>query len=390
MSVMPVRIREDIARTPPYRQGDQARPGDFKLSSNENPFDPLPGVVEAMRAASAFNRYPDSSAPRLRARIAERFAVDASSVHIAAGSVSILQQLALAATAPGDELVHAWRSFEGYPWMTVVAGSTPVAIPLRADGGHDLDAMADAVTDRTRLIVVCSPNNPTGVAVTHAEFDAFLERVPRDVLVVLDEAYAEFVTEPGAVDGRTVVAAGRANVVVLRTFSKAYGLAGLRVGYAVGHPRILEAARITGVPLSVTAPAEAAALASLDADDELDGRIRRLVERRDRLAGLLRQDGWRVPDAQGNFLWLPTDVHTDAVAAMFADEGLVVRPFGEDGVRITIGEEASVTRVARSAASALALLPEGHHGRAAPRHGREARGTPTATMNPTRTRRGTT
>jgi histidinol-phosphate aminotransferase len=358
-----VRIRPDIARTPPYRQGDQASPGAFKLSSNENPFDPLPGVVEAMHTATAVNRYPDASAPRLRARIAERFAVQPDAVHVSAGSVSILQQLALAATAPGDELVFAWRSFEGYPWMTVVAGSIPIAVPLRDDGRHDLEAMAEAVTARTRLIVVCSPNNPTGGIVTRAEFESFLDRVPDDLLVVLDEAYAEFVTDPEAVDGRGVIASGRRNVVVLRTFSKAYGLAGLRVGYAVGDPRILEAARITGVPLSVTAAAEAAALACLDFDAELDERVRGLVDRRDRLASILRDFGWHIPEAQGNFLWLPTGAHTASIAAAFAATGLVVRPFGEDGVRITIGEEASVERVRRSAASVLELLPAGHPGR---------------------------
>lgn len=167
--------------------------------------------------------------------------------------------------------------------------------------------MADAVTDRTRMIIVCTPNNPTGPIVTQAAFDAFLARVPRDVLIVLDEAYAEFVTDSDAVDGARVLAARHPHVVVLRTFSKAYGLAGLRVGYAVGDPRVLAAARSTGIPLSVTAAAEEAALASLDAEDELRARVAELAERRDALAARLRDVGWDVPVAQGNFVWLPPE-----------------------------------------------------------------------------------
>jgi histidinol-phosphate aminotransferase len=365
MTDIPVRIRPDIALMPPYRQGNQAGPGALKLSSNENPFDPLPGVLEAMQAAISINRYPDASAPRLRARIAARFRVDPDAVHVSAGSVSILQQLALAATAPGDEMVFAWRSFEGYPWMAVVAGSTPVPVPLLADGGHDLDAMADAVTDRTRLIVVCSPNNPSGVVTRQDDFHAFLARVPSDVLVILDEAYAEFVTDPLAVDGHAVIEAGHPNVVVLRTFSKAYGLAGLRVGYAVGHPRILEAARIAAVPLSVTAPSEAAALASLDAEAELQARVDHIVSRRDRLVAGLREVGWDVPAAQGNYVWLPCGAQSTDVAVAFDDAGLVVRPFGDDGVRITIGEEESVERVIAVAGAVLAALAAGHPGRIA-------------------------
>ncbi|MGB4779070.1 histidinol-phosphate transaminase, partial [Microbacterium sp.] len=277
----PVRIRPEIAALPAYRQGRQAGAEAFKLSSNENPFEPLPGVVEAVHAAVAFNRYPDASSPRLRAKLAERYGVQDDAVHVAAGSVSILYQLAQATSGPGDEILFSWRSFEAYPGLVTVAGARAVTVPNDAAGRHDLKAMARAVTRRTRLIIVCSPNNPTGPVVTQAAFDAFLARVPSDVLVILDEAYAEFVTAPDAVDGRQVLAAGHPNVVVLRTFSKAYGLAGLRVGYAVGDPRILAAARTTSIPLSVTAAAEAAALASLDAEDELLERVAVIGAHRD-------------------------------------------------------------------------------------------------------------
>ena len=361
---IPVRVRPAVAALPPYKQGRQAGAEAFKLSSNENPFDPLPGVLERVQAATALNRYPDATAARLRERLAERFGVDVDSIHIGAGSVSILAQLVLATSGQGDEVVYAWRSFEAYPWLAVVAGATAVQVPLAPGARHDLDAMAAAITDRTRAIIVCSPNNPTGPIVTQAEFDAFVKRVPGDVLVILDEAYAEFVTDSEAVDGTRVLAGGdHPNVVVLRTFSKAYGLAGLRVGYAVGHPRILDAARTTAIPLSVTAHAEEAALASLDAEDELLERVRAIAERRDRLASGLREAGWNIPDTQGNFVWLPSGDETLTFAAAFETGGLIVRPFAGDGIRISVGEEESVEKVLRIAASIVKDLPERHPGR---------------------------
>ena len=348
-----MRIRPEIAALPAYKQGRQAGADAFKLSSNENPFDPLPSVVEVLQRTTAVNRYPDASSPRLRQRLADRFGVTPESVHIAAGSVSILFQLAQATSAPGDEIVFSWRSFEAYPGVAVVPGATAVMVPNTADGRHDLPAMAAAVTERTRMVIVCSPNNPTGPIVTQREFDEFVDAVPSDVLVVLDEAYIEFVTDPDAVDGRRVLAAGRDNVVILRTFSKAYGLAGLRVGYAIGHPRVLDAARSTGIPLSVTAAAEEGALASLGAEEELLARVRVLTERRDRLAARLREAGWDVPQAQGNFVWLPAGERTLEIAAAFEAADLIVRPFAGDGLRISVGEEESLDRVVAVAASVL-------------------------------------
>ena len=346
------RIRPEIAALPPYRQGKQAGADAFKLSSNENPFDPLPSVVAAMQSTVPVNRYPDASAGALRARLGERYGVEPDAVHVAAGSVSILYQLVVAAASAGDEVIYAWRSFEAYPGIPLIAGATSVPVPLRADATHDLDAMADAVTDRTRAIIVCTPNNPTGPIVTSSEFAAFVARVPSDVLIILDEAYAEFVTAPGAVDGLAErVFETHPNVVVLRTFSKAFGLAGLRIGYAIGHPRVLDAARSTGIPLSVTSAAERAAIASLDAETELRERVAVIVERRTRLRDGLRAQGWDVPDAQGNFVWLPTGERTDQVAAAFVEADLIVRPFSGDGIRISVGEDASVERVLALAAS---------------------------------------
>ena len=359
------RIRPEIAALPPYRQGRQAGADAFKLSSNENPFDPLPSVLEALRATTSVNRYPDASAGRLRARLAARYEVELDGVHVAAGSVSILQQLALATSSRGDEMIYAWRSFEAYPSLALVAGATQVQVPLTADARHDLPAMAAAVTERTSCIIVCTPNNPTGPIVTQAEFEAFLAAVPPTVLVILDEAYAEFVTDPEAVDGlRTRLFESHPNVVVLRTFSKAFGLAGLRIGYAVGHPRVLDAARSTGIPLSVTAQAEDAAIASLDAESELRDRVTAIAERRDRLAAGLREAGWRVPEAQGNFVWLATGAETTEIGQAFDDAGLIVRPFAGDGIRISVGEHESVDRVLGIAASVVRNLPEAHSGRA--------------------------
>lgn len=346
------RIRPEIAALPPYRQGKQAGANAFKLSSNENPFDPLPSVVEALAHTAPINRYPDATAGALRARLAERYGVTPEGVHVAAGSVSILQQLILAAASVGDEVIYAWRSFEAYPSLPLVAGATGIPIPLTTGARHDLPAMADAVTDHTRAIIICTPNNPTGPIITSAEFADFVERVPADCLIILDEAYAEFVTAPDAVDGLAErIYEKHPNVVVLRTFSKAYGLAGLRVGYAIGHPRVLDAARSTGIPLSVTSAGERAAIASLDAEDELLERVAEVVVRRTRLVEGLRAQGWDVPDAQGNFIWLPTGGATDEAAAAFEAAELMVRPFAGDGIRISVGEHESVDKVLTVAAS---------------------------------------
>ncbi|MGW8482735.1 histidinol-phosphate transaminase [Microbacterium sp. NPDC055903] len=351
------RIRPEIAALPPYRQGKQAGAEAFKLSSNENPFDPLSSVLAAMQQTVPVNRYPDATAAALRERLGERYGVAPDAVHVAAGSVSILYQLVLAAASVGDEVVFAWRSFEAYPGIPLIAGATGVQVPLRADAGHDLDAMADAVTERTRAVIVCTPNNPTGPIVTSAEFAAFVERVPSDILIILDEAYAEFVTADGAVDGLAErVFEKHPNVVVLRTFSKAFGLAGLRIGYAIGHPRVLDAARSTGIPLSVTSAAERAAIASLDAEDELRERVREIVERRTRLRDGFLAQGWDVPDAQGNFVWLPTGERTDEIAQAFVDAGVIVRPFSGDGIRISVGEHESQDLVLRVSESVVQSL----------------------------------
>jgi histidinol-phosphate aminotransferase len=362
-----VRLRPEIAALPAYRQGRPAPADGYKLSSNENPFPPLPGVAEAVAAtANEVNRYPDATALALREKLAERFGVSTDEVIVGAGSVSLLAQFIAAAAGPGDEVVYAWRSFEAYPGLVTVSGATSIQVSNRGDHGHDLDAMADAVTERTRVAIVCSPNNPTGVIVTADEFEAFMARVPADMLVLLDEAYIEFVrtepTGPGAsVDGSTLL--GRyPNLVILRTFSKAYGLAGLRVGYAIGPAYILDAARSTAIPLSVTAASAAAALASLEpeAERELLARVETIAGRREALRAALLEQGWPVPEAHGNFVWLPTGDRTVEVAERLFDAGLVTRAFPPEGIRISVGEPESVETLLRILGELVPASQEGH------------------------------
>jgi histidinol-phosphate aminotransferase len=357
-----VRLRPEIAALPPYRQGRPAPVDGYKLSSNENPFPPLPGVAAAVAAAAnEINRYPDATALVLRQKLAERYGVSSDEVIVGAGSVSLLAAFIAAAAGAGDEVVYSWRSFEAYPGLVTVAGATSVRVPNAADHSHDLDAMADAITDRTRVVMVCSPNNPTGTVVTADEFEAFMAKVPADRLVLLDEAYNEFVRDEASVDGRALI--GRyPNLVILRTFSKAYGLAGLRVGYAIGPLPILDAARSTTIPLSVTAASTAAALASLEpvAEAELLDRVATIATRRDRLREALLEQGWPIPVAQGNFVWLPTGEATGEVADRLFDAGLVTRAFPPEGIRVSVGEPESVETLLRILGELVPASQEGH------------------------------
>jgi Histidinol-phosphate/aromatic aminotransferase and cobyric acid decarboxylase len=358
----PVKLRPAIAAMPAYKQGRVPSEHGFKLSSNENPFPPLPGVLDAVAASDALNRYPDGAALALRERLAERFGVAVPQVHLGAGSVALLSQFIDAAAAPGDEVVYAWRSFEAYPGLVTVSGATSIRVPNRAEGGHDLDAMAAAITDRTRVIIVCTPNNPTGPIVTAAEFESFMSAVPSDRLVLLDEAYFEFTTDSQRVDGAPLLAR-YPNLVLLRTFSKAYGLAGLRIGYAVGPEPILNAARSAAIPMSVTDAAQAAALASLDRQDELLERVARIALQRDELRGALIEQGWNVPQAQGNFVWLATGEETAAAADAFLDADIAVRAFPAEGIRVSVGEADSVEKLLAVCGEIVRNLPLNHPAR---------------------------
>ncbi|MEU5578382.1 histidinol-phosphate transaminase [Streptomyces huasconensis] len=341
MSETSPRLRAELEGIPTYKPGRPAAadgPVAYKLSSNENPYPPLPGVMEsALAAAGSFNRYPDMACTALMGELADRFGVPVSHIATGTGSVGVAQQLLQATSGPGDEVIYAWRSFEAYPIITQVSGATSVRVPLTEGDVHDLDAMADAITERTRLIFVCNPNNPTGTVVRRAELERFLDRVPRDVLVVLDEAYREFIRDPEVPDGIEVYRK-RPNVCVLRTFSKAYGLAGLRVGFAVAHEPVAAALRKTAVPFGVSQLAQDAAVASLRAEDELMGRVGALVAERTRVVEALRGQGWTVPETQANFVWLRLGDRTMDFAAACERAGVVVRPFAGEGMRATIGE----------------------------------------------------
>ncbi|MCU1508638.1 MAG: hisC [Glaciihabitans sp.] len=348
-----VRLRPEIEAMVPYRQGRAAAPDAYKLSSNENPFEPLPAVIEAIALASV-NRYPDASALALRERLASRHGVSVEQLQVGSGSVAVLAQLITAAASVGDEVVYSWRSFEAYPGLVAVAGATSVQVANTADHRHDLPAMAAAITDRTRMVVVCSPNNPTGSIVTRSEFEAFMALVPSSVLVVLDEAYVEFVTDPDAVRGIPLLGT-YPNLVVLRTFSKAYGLAGLRVGYAVGPEYVMDAARSAAIPLSVIEQAQRAAIVSLDHEDELLERVARISALRDHVWQALIDQGWAVPRPHGNFVWLATGEQTEWAAGVFGDYGIVVRALG-DGLRVSIGESGSVDKLLQASAEVVRNL----------------------------------
>jgi histidinol-phosphate aminotransferase len=337
-----------------YRPGRRPAPGQdlSRLASNETPYPLLPEVQQAIATAVAdSNRYPDPAALRLTEALAAKHRVDPDRLAVGCGSVQLVQELVEIACDAGDEVVFGWRSFEAYPTLTTIAGATPLTVPLR-DAHLDLDAMAAALTPRSRLVLLCSPNNPTGPALAHDAVKAFLEAVPRDVLVVVDEAYAEFVDDPLAVDG-TRLLSSYPNLVVLRTFSKAYGLAGLRVGYALcGDPAVAGALRQVHLPFAVSIAAQAGALASLEVEEQLMAQVSEVVAMRGTLRQGLLDQGWDVPPTQGNFVWLPTGADTDRVSQVFEDHDVLVRAFSGEGIRVTVGTPRDNERVLTAAAAA--------------------------------------
>lgn len=338
--------RPVMNRLPKYAAGRPPAPVEgltaYKLSSNENPLAPLPAVVEAIAHETSVNRYPDAVATRLRAALSDFLGVPAEDIVTGGGSLGALNQI-LAAFAgqqddgTQDEVVYAWRSFEAYPISVGLAGARSVQVPVLPDGRHDLDGMAAAVTERTRVVLLCTPNNPTGPALRREETERFIESVPGHVVVVVDEAYQEFVRDPESVDGIELYRK-YPNVVVLRTFSKAHGLAGLRVGYSISHPDVTQYLRVAAVPFAVSSIAESAAIASLANNEDVVGRVQTLVDERDRVTAGLRELGWEVPDAQGNFVWLALGDATPEFAARAAEKALSVRAFGTEGIRVSIGE----------------------------------------------------
>ena len=352
MSDVSPRFRSVLNGFPAYQPGRtpvSATGKTYKLSSNESPYGPLPSVVEVIaEAARSVNRYPDNGAEALTEAIAERFAVPQAHVALGNGSVGVAQQLFEAVGEPGTEVLYAWRSFEAYPLLADLAAADSVQVPLR-DETHDLSAMAAAITPRTRMIFVCTPNNPTGTVLHADELTTFLDRVPADCLVVIDEAYQQYIRDEAVPDGIELYR-DRPNVAVLRTFSKAYGLAGLRVGFMIAQEPVAAATRSTMLPFSVNHIAQAAAIASLAAEDELMERVELTVKERTRVREELIAAGWTVPASEANFVWLRLGERTAEFAARCEEAGISIRPFGAEGARVSIGDPAAndaFLRVAR-------------------------------------------
>lgn len=334
--------RPIIDTIPSYKQGKpapQTAGRSFKISSNENPFDPLPSVVEAIEGQSLghLNRYPDMRGWKVVERLARDYDVKPENVVLGCGSTEVITQLVGLVAGPGDEVVYPWRSFEAYPIIVAGAGAASVQVPNLPDGGHDIDGIIAAITPRTRLVIVNNPNNPTSTSLSAADAARLLEAVPEDVLVLFDEAYFQFNTDPDTSVAMDLFRT-HPNVVVAHTFSKAYGLAGLRIGYAIAPADVIDGMRKVALPFGVTDIAQTAALASLDAYDELADRVRSIVSERTRVVTELRRQGWDFPEPYANFLWLPLGKRTAQAAAAFEAHGLSTRVFDGEGIRISIGE----------------------------------------------------
>jgi histidinol-phosphate aminotransferase len=320
---------------PSYVPG-RKHPGAVILASNESPYGLLPSVKALIGGLTdGVSRYPDMSSARLIDAIAAHHDVDPSRIAVGAGSVEVVGQIAAAVVDAGDEVVFGWRAFEAYPIITAVVGGTAVKVPLK-DHTHDLDAMADAVTDRTRLVLVCNPNNPTGTAVGADALGTLMERVADDVLIVVDEAYRHY-ADPERIPDALALFGDRPNVVVTRTFSKAYGLAGLRVGYCIASPEVATAVRKTQTPFSVSGLAQECAMAALGDDAEVVRRAALTVAERERVSNRLIELGYDVAPSQANFLWLVLGDDSAGLAEKTAAAGVIVRPFPGEGVRVTIG-----------------------------------------------------
>ncbi|WP_258141725.1 MULTISPECIES: histidinol-phosphate transaminase [unclassified Arthrobacter] len=339
-------LRATVEGLPDYVAGRRATDAKVAaLASNESHEVPLPSVERVVRESiSRINRYPDMAASALRERLALFLKVSPEEVAVGPGSVGVLQQIMAATCGPGDEVVFAWRSFEAYPILVTLTGATPVPVPLDQDENHDLDGMLAAINDRTRVVIICTPNNPTGTTVGQSQLERFVAAVPSHVLVVIDEAYVEYVG-PHGIDSLGIFRT-HANVCVLRTFSKAYGLAGLRVGYAAAHKTLAQGLRRVALPFGVSTLAQTAAIASLNATREIQERAAAVIEERSRVIQHLRSVGWHLPDSQANFIWLRADEELKKqLLDAFDRADILVRGYVEDGVRVTLADATTNDRV---------------------------------------------
>jgi histidinol-phosphate aminotransferase len=347
---VPITFAEKLAAIPGYTAGVPqgkapeaiADSGIAQLASNESPFPPHPGVVEAIaRAAAASNRYPDPDATLLRRRIAERFEAEPGGIAVANGSCEILLAAAAALCEPGTEIVYAWPSFSIYPYMAPLSGAREIRVPLASGDVHDLDAILAEITAATQIAVICNPNNPTSTHLPAAQIGAFLERVPEHVTVILDEAYIEFQTHDDP-DATVDLRRDFPNLVILRTFSKCYGLAGLRVGYALCSAGFRKAVDAVRQPFSVNAVAQAAGAEAIRHADDVSKRVDQTIVERVIVEEEVRELGFATPDSQANFSWIDLGGRDEGeVVAMLSEEGIVVRPgtpLGDPGhIRVTYG-----------------------------------------------------
>ncbi len=338
-------LRDEIDPLVPYAPGLRASEvresigggSVHKLSSNENPFGPVPKACEAIEAVLPhLNRYPDGSARALKRRLASHLGVDERFLAVGNGSNELLRIIAQSVLNPGDEVVFAWPSFIVYPMVTQLMGATAVRVPLNADHTHDLDAMRAAITDRTKIVFLCNPNNPTGNIYRRAEFERFLDRVPAHVLVVADEAYFEYVTSqdyPNALDYFD----GERALVVLRTFSKIYSLAALRVGYGVMPEPLIGAVNKVREPFNVNTVAQIAAYHSLDDADEVARRVRLNAQQRGTLYAAFERLGVRFVPSHANFVYVLTERPRELFDVLLG-EGVIVRDFGTaPALRVGVG-----------------------------------------------------
>jgi histidinol-phosphate aminotransferase len=333
---MTARLRAVMSSLPAYVPGRKVA-GAAILASNESPYGLLPSVAAVLAEhAAGVSRYPDMTSTALIDAIAEHHGVAPERVAVGAGSVEVCGQLASATIETGDEVLFGWRAFEAYPIIAAVAGGTAVKVPLTDAAVHDVDAMVAAVTDRTRLVFLCNPNNPTGTAVGRDELVRIADGLPPEVVLVVDEAYREYV-DPQRVPDAFALLGDRPNVVVTRTFSKAYALAGLRVGYCLAAPDVAAAVRKCQVPFSVSGLAQAAAVAALGDREEVVRRAKLTVAERERVHAALTGAGYDVPRSEANFVWLALGDQATAFAEACLAGGVVVRPFAGEGVRVTIG-----------------------------------------------------
>jgi histidinol-phosphate aminotransferase len=354
---MSVTFAEKLARMPGYQAGVPtgqapeaiASGGIAQLASNESPLPPHPKVVEAIAsAAGAMNRYPDPDATLLRRRIAERYETDPARVAVGNGSCEILLAAAEALCEPGAEILYSWPAFSMYPYLPALTGAREIRVPLAEGDVHDLDAMAAEVTAATQLVLVCNPNNPTGTHLPASEVAAFCERIPAHVTIALDEAYVEFQTHDDP-DSTVDLLADFPNLVVLRTFSKCYGLAGLRVGYAIGSPRFRKAVDAVRQPFSVNALAQAAGAEAILHQDDVAKRVEGTIAERIRVEEALREMGLATTETHANFSWIDLGEAEEAdVVAALAERMIAVRPgtpLGDPGhIRVSYGTAAENDR----------------------------------------------